>query len=448
MLIVSSSFAAVEIFHIIIDQLHENRKAHPDHLRNVRLACREVESETRIRFGQGFFHTIVLDLLCIPDDFVRATNVLQDDWFRKCIQQIELRVGNPTMSFYDGQERVSILDRGLERHFTHQFANVLTQTMNVKRLHFVGSAVLPEATMEVRKKVLNACHNVAIHALHVLSAHDPVQIEELTLGRDHFLSPSITAAMLQHVPSDSTAFSELASLSVFTVTGAEHVGAPLPMNCPRAAELLANFLGLTPKLQTLHLTGGNSVYTVCQNHFTTNLLPPLSKQPPALQRLQLTDITLTQDQLAGGLLALGATLEELVLDNVQVMLGTWQAVLRAMGQLRKLAFVRLDDLNQDAYWIIFESVTRQRPFMMDEICTRAERDQAQYIQAILSESAALAHDSAPYRAKDEEIREAVADGWVWVFHDSTNGYRIALDAREGDDMNMWLTMVEQQHTLL
>jgi hypothetical protein len=50
--------------------------------------------------------------------------------------------------------------------------------------------------------------------------------------------------------------------------------------------------------------------------------------------------------------------------------------------------------------------------------------------------------------KAEEVREAIIGGWIRVSHGNGVLDWIILDGEEGDDIGMWLAVIEGQHRLV
>lgn len=57
-------------------------------------------------------------------------------------------------------------------------------------------------------------------------------------------------------------------------------------------------------------------------------------------------------------------------------------------------------------------------------------------------------ESVPFQSKESEVSKLIADGWTWISHGNCVCDWIVLDKAAGDDIGLWLAVVEDHHLLV
>jgi hypothetical protein len=101
---------------------------------------------------------------------------------------------------------------------------------------------------------------------------------------------------------------------------------------------------------------------------------------------------------------------------------------------------------EDSRAVTFQAIADQRPLTVDADAV-SDRDDS-WKRAIDDDGSYP--KSLAYREKGKDLEETTAYGWIWVCHDRSF-YEVAEDlelhANEGDDINMWLAVVENHYLL-
>jgi len=326
--------------------------------------------------------------------------------------------------------------------FAADFARVATHPPSRLKSLSIRSPFAPDgATPKTFKMIDYGFHKVAVDVLRAISSSQELRLDKLSLGCGYspgYRIPTAPIALniLLLLTSRTPIFAELDELSLGNVDHGQssiHIGTIIPiMNW-------GHVLAIAPKLKDLVYNGRGSMFPGIFS-IGSNL-----RGHPALQRLVLGDLELTEDVLVEGLEICHATLTILCLADIRLAIGTWRKVFRYLREYLYLQFVELIDLEQAELYVSLEPIIRLRPTVVDLENMKGFGPWEDALLAMQPPPMAEADDEA---ARSKELEELLADDWVLVVH-NTRGLRIVLlDDEEGDDVDKWLSVIETQHELI
>jgi hypothetical protein len=204
------------------------------------------------------------------------------------------------------------------------------------------------------------------------------------------------------------------------------------------AQTFGDFLTLLPKGEEIYYHG---IYIESSYSVLSYILnrPP---SPRAFSSLAILNILTTETALVEGLHNLCSKLRGLTLEDIKLTSGTWRPVLGCLHQSLSLEYVHLHDPTTGNEYVLFDAIVRERPLILhSRVCGTFGMDWFRAIYpGVLSSPA-----SPEYQAMEKEVDELGADDWVWVSHHSPWTYDIQSVMKYGDDVGLWLRLLEEKH---
>lgn len=378
-----------------------------------------------------------------------------DKTLRDCVRDIRVHIGNNTVN-------ESLLWKSYPIHrgrkiFEREFEQILAQVRHATGLMIESPCLFGTTKGGIKETVKTCLYDVVKLAPRTLAADGQSRLKAL-----EFRSSGITISILDSTPMpmyllqdfsrDPVAFANLKTLKLVGVdwdAGPEHT----PTSATRTVlDDLKDLQAFAPNTTTLVYYNvrpsdypSKADYSVQELHAHVILQQPLTK-------LALGDFNIGEVQFSHILLSFKHTLKSLTFRSITIVSGSWQKIFALLRNKLHLQDVDLFMLcggdDQDGYEkaVKFHAITDQRPVAVDAE-TVLSRDVNWY--RAMSE-VRLLPDSREYKVRVKALKDMTADGWVWICHDQSS-YKFAEDlelhASEGDDINMWLALVENHSVL-
>jgi hypothetical protein len=161
----------------------------------------------------------------------------------------------------------------------------------------------------------------------------------------------------------------------------------------------------------------------------------------------ITDFTFSGMAVNGlvlleGLQTYKETLESLDISKIHLSNLAWSDIFGFLRQCPRLDFFKAANLmEENGRELSFEVLHRHRPQVLDSRSSSNDwLDQLQFYGPSLPWTR---HD----RQSKAEMKKLIADDWALVTYRGRHPLRIALDAKEGDDVEAWLAMIETESRL-
>jgi hypothetical protein len=439
----------VEIINAIVDEL-PNTWGHlmtcRHDIKQLRLVCTELESKTRRRFAQECFSS--LTPMITPGGFSSAHHIMDDDTFRNSVCDIELHVGRGIGGPNDNDTDWDLTtDYIMDGIFESDFSVLVERAQLVKKVNILSPCIPSDATIEDEENINYGWQNVVMDAFAAMATPTGFQLKTFELGSNEGISTPIH--LLENIPKASAIFAELTELCLYNLAEGEETEDDydhdneqlMPTSSTMiSTRTLASFLALAPKLSKLEYIGDDA------GSVRLNQIPHSLPQLPPLTEIILCSVVITEMVLIGGLKKLFKTLNRLSLENIALIFGTWRTIFSFMRKTLCLKFLDLGGLMCDEGLVTFSELLRDRPIVLDS--ESASSRGFTWHRAMCAEPAGGKPWSAKYKAKTRDLDEIIAENWVWVAHNTGGAEYIILDQEEGDDVMMWLAMVEEHHQLV
>jgi hypothetical protein len=426
----------VEIFHHIIDELPRYKFSNTDtaiprlwHFKELRLVSRSIERKTRARFAHEFFASLVIP---VPLQLHKRTqHILADAIFRDSIRTINVNIYFPRKPFaqdcgnglgHDKEYEKTLEDFLVKCSITSNFGQLLKTLHHVTGLT-ISTGRAPKvycSQAKCRGNNMVLRRTIARETLRTVLMVETIRLENIQLGDEFENGTGIPPSLLRDLPETSTSLSELTSLRlVGFVDGVHDVESTLPFEPWDEPQDLFNFLTPARRLTNLEYSGLQNGPYMAQN---------LGRGYRVLETLTLTptvtNLTLSHFVIAENLPCFGDSLKVLRLESIGLIDIEWRQVFQVLRESLNLDIFEAKNLEEDNDVMVdFQLINRDRP---------------------ITESLKIITQCWDERWWE---RPTIADDdWLWVSHDPYN-WKISLSAKGGDDMDAWLSRVEQQYQL-
>lgn len=206
----------VEIFHTIIDHfppISRDTGGGGD-LTSLRLACREIELKTRVRFGKESFYSLRLG----PHhtDLKYALKVTRDDSSRNCADTLDLSNMNSSMAPMRTEEVQSMVDYMTHGDFSSDLDNIVTRLARLQILKLVTPSVRHGTLLdgEVEDEFINCWHKMTTDVLATIFKTDHVKLKALILRAGEGSPMATSVQVFRAISTDSSILDDLQVLEL------------------------------------------------------------------------------------------------------------------------------------------------------------------------------------------------------------------------------------------
>jgi hypothetical protein len=425
----------VELFHAIIDQVPTTQERRVI-LRNLRLSCRTMQMKTRVLFGQEHFSQLLV--LAKPQGRPKLLGyILLDEIFRHSITRIHICVVDDDARSWNLNDWEVAYQSVLERVFKAGFRRLMQRAPRIAELTMSSPEVQSEATDSIRALIDVFWSTLVGDILSVVFTTPGLRLTYLGIGSQWGTSTPLK--VLTDIPKDSMKVSELKVLRLDNAREEMSTQSSSASESSAPAQTFGDFLTLLPKIEKIYYHSVQPASTYPVLSYISDRPP----KPPTLSSLALLNISTTETALVEGLQGLCSTLRGLTLGDVKLTSGTWRPVFGFLHRGLSLGYVHLHDLTTtENEHVLFDAIVRDRPLVLHSRVSRSLG--MDWFQAIYA-SVLSAPGSPGYQALKKEVDRLVADECVWVSHHSPWTYEVQLVMKDGDDVGMWLKMLEEKH---
>jgi hypothetical protein len=431
----------VEIFDMIIDYMcaadHKNVSGRWD-ITNLRLVDRAIESKTKVRFAREGFHTLVLQVPIVWDK--RLQYVLRDPIFRNSVRCVAICPGLAQFPLEGGPEEKHAANYVFNSRFRTELRRIMEAHPNVTKvvaLSFWLWAYGRSVSNNIAK-VEGYWSKVVTEALAALSTMENVRPTKLVL--DNSVS-QISSFVLRAMLDNPKPVNQLSRLRLLNIIKEAEINFRRPPTSLDETNTFSCYMELAPELRSLqHSTwkGFTHVVATMKSQRLFETFPSV----PTITDFTFSGTTINGLALLEGLQTYKETLESLDISKIHLSNLAWSDVFGFLRQCPQLNFFRAANLmEENGRGVSFEVLHRHRPRVLDS--SSSTIDWLFQLQFYGPRLPWTGND----RQRNAEVRKLIADDWALVTYSGPRPLWIALDAKEGDDVEAWMAMLETESVL-
>jgi hypothetical protein len=214
----------VEIFHTIIDHLDDihskargkritRKRKH--HIHQLRLACREIEFKTRIRYGRQFSST---KIRIGPGGFQTAYRITADEIFRPNVNCLRLKTMFSLKWLHEYEDLDAMIHYIMNGNYISDLKKLLGLASGIKSLELVCSKGHYRVSGHRKDRFRIAWYKAIQETFRALSTLDSTRLNHLSVGSTKDTDMFTPMHFMCGIPNASTAFSQLTRPDLFNIT--------------------------------------------------------------------------------------------------------------------------------------------------------------------------------------------------------------------------------------